>query len=63
MLDLENTLKKPDDPEALAEPLTLVRNYKRHRVWDIKEYVCAQNNRDGADAQGRGFVDLERRTK
>jgi hypothetical protein len=47
------------DAEALLEPLTLVRNYKRHRDWDIKEYVCTQNNRDGADAQGRGFVNLD----
>jgi hypothetical protein len=48
------------DPQALLEPLVLVRNYKRHRDWDIKEYVCQQNNRDGADEQGRGILDLSR---
>jgi hypothetical protein len=48
------------DPKALLEPLILVRNYKRQRDWDLKEYVCAQNNRDSADAQGRAGLDLER---
>lgn len=56
-LEIRNTFR---DPEALVEPLTLVRNYKRHRDWDIKEYICAQNNRDSADAQGHGHVDLGR---
>lgn len=48
------------DPKALLEPLMLVRNYKRHTDWDIKEYVCTQNNRDSADAEGRAGLDLER---
>jgi hypothetical protein len=48
------------DRKALLEPLTLVRNYKRHRDWDIKEYVCQQNNRDSADEEGRAGLDLER---
>jgi len=51
---------KLHDPEALQEPLELVRRYKHQPDWDIKEYVCAQNNRDGADAEGRGFVDLKK---
>ena len=56
-LEIRNTFH---DPAALVEPLTLVRNYKRHRDWDIKEYICTQNNRDSADAEGRGDVNLER---
>jgi hypothetical protein len=56
-LEIRNTLR---DPKALVEPLTIVRTYKRQRDWDIKEYVCTQNNRDSADAQGRGDVNLER---
>ena len=56
-LEVRNTLR---DPKALVEPLTIVRTYKRQRDWDIKEYVCTQNNRDSADAEGRGDVNLER---
>jgi hypothetical protein len=56
-LQIRTTLR---DPKVLLEPLTLVRNYKRHLDWDIKEYVCAQNNRDSADEQGRAGLDLER---
>jgi hypothetical protein len=48
------------DAKVLLEPLTLIRNYKRHTDWDIKEYVCQQNNRDSADAEGRAVLDLER---
>ncbi len=48
------------DKKALHEPLTLVRNYKRHLDWDIKEYVCQQNNRDSADTEGRAGLNLER---
>jgi hypothetical protein len=48
------------DRKALLEPLTLIRNYKRHLDWDIKEYVCQQNNRDSADAEGRAGLNLER---
>jgi len=48
------------DPEALAEPWQVVRTYVRHRDWDIKEYVCTQNNRDSADSQGRAGINIER---
>jgi hypothetical protein len=56
-LEIRTTLH---DPKALVEPLTLIRNYKRHLDWDIKEYVCQQNNRDSADAEGRAGLNLER---
>jgi hypothetical protein len=57
-LQIRTTLR---DPKVLVEPLTLVRNYKRQREWDIKEYVCQQNNRDSADEEGRAGLDLEKR--
>jgi len=47
---------KIEDPETFVEPWTIVRTYLRHRDWDIREYICQQNNRDAADEKGRpGF--------
>jgi hypothetical protein len=48
------------DPKALLEPWTVTRVYKRHTDWDIKEYICNQNNRDSADAEGRANINLKR---
>jgi hypothetical protein len=48
------------DPKALAEPWTVTLTYKRHPDWEIKEYICAQNNRDSADSEGRGDMNLKR---
>jgi len=48
------------DPKVLQEPWTVTRPYKRHTDWDMQEYVCAQNNRDSADAQGRAGMNLTR---
>ena len=48
------------DPKALVEPWTVSRTYKRHTDWDIKEYICNQNNRDSADAEGRADINLKR---
>jgi hypothetical protein len=48
------------DPKTLAEPWTATRLYKRHTDWDLKEYICAQNNRDSADAEGRADMNLKR---
>jgi hypothetical protein len=48
------------DPKALAEPWTATRTYKRHTDWELKEYICAQNNRDGADSEGRANMNLKR---
>ncbi len=49
-----------NDPKALAEPWTVTRTYKRHPDWELKEYICAQNNRDSADAEGRADMNLKR---
>jgi len=48
------------DPQALLEPWTVTRVYKRHTDWDIKEYICNQNNRDSADPEGRANINLKR---
>jgi hypothetical protein len=48
------------DPKALLEPWTATRIYKRHTDWDIKEYICNQNNRDSADPEGRANINLKR---
>jgi hypothetical protein len=48
------------DPKALLEPWTVTRVYKRHTDWDIKEYICSQNNRDSADPEGRANINLKR---
>jgi|WetSurMetagenome_2_1015567.scaffolds.fasta_scaffold124026_1 hypothetical protein len=47
-----------DDPEALAQPWTTTRTFKRHRDWTISEYVCEQNNRNLVDANGRAGIVL-----
>jgi hypothetical protein len=56
-LEIQRTIS---DPKALAEPWTVTLTYKRHADWDIKEYICAQNNRDSADSEGRADMNLKR---
>lgn len=33
------------DPDVLAEPLVQTFGYQRKRDWEMREYVCAENNR------------------
>jgi hypothetical protein len=47
------------DPVVLAEPFTSTASY-RHLDDQIREYVCLENNRDGADEQGRPSLNLEK---
>jgi len=56
-LEIKRTIK---DPKVLTEPWTVTLTYKRHADWDIKEYICAQNNRDSADPEGRADMNLKR---
>jgi len=42
-----------DDPKAFAEPFTVTRTYRLRPKWKISEYVCAENNRNKRDAEGR----------
>jgi hypothetical protein len=46
------------DPALFAEPYVMVQNYKLEPEWEMREYVCQENNRDGADAEGRPSMDL-----
>lgn len=46
------------DPELFTTPFTTSMFYKRERDWDIREYICQENNRDAADAEGRPSMDL-----
>jgi hypothetical protein len=41
------------DPEAFTAPVTLSVQYSRRPDWRIREYSCAENNRDAPDASGR----------
>lgn len=46
------------DPALFAEPYVMVQAYTLQPDWEMREYVCQENNRDGADAQGRPIMDL-----
>jgi len=54
-LEIETTLI---DPVVLAEPYTSTISY-RHLDDEIREYICLENNRDGADEKGRPTMNLE----
>lgn len=54
-LEVQTTL---DDPEIFTEPYTSSSFY-RHLDDEIREYICLENNRDGADALGRPSMNLE----
>src|SRR5690554_1423171 len=46
------------DPALFAEPYVMVQAYTLQPDWEMREYVCQENNRDGADEQGRPSMDL-----
>ena len=54
-LRIETTIT---DPEVLAEPLVQQLAFKREPDWDIREYVCAENNRLVDDPDGGANIDL-----
>lgn len=41
------------DPEALQQPWSATFRYRRHREWDLQEYVCAENDRNPVGSDGR----------
>jgi hypothetical protein len=47
-----------DDPKALAKPFSATKVLKRHRDWDIAEYICEQNNRNLSDEKGKAGIIL-----
>jgi hypothetical protein len=46
------------DPKVFTKPWTVTRHYKLHKEFEIKEYVCEENNRNPIDASGRTGVAL-----
>ena len=46
------------DPAVFLEPYTTTAYYRRHRDWQMMEYVCEQNNHDALDAHGNPAFDL-----
>lgn len=48
------------DPAIFAEPFRVTQAYQRKRDWQIREYVCEENNRDAADEQGRPTMNIEK---
>jgi hypothetical protein len=61
-------LEKPDlmivtatitDPALFATPFVQTTPYARHREWQLREYVCQENNRDAADPFGRPSMKLD----
>ena len=45
-----------DDPKALTKPFSSTKVLKRHRDWDIAEYICEQNNRNLATDKGKAGI-------
>jgi hypothetical protein len=43
LLEAEITLH---DPLAFTAPYVTTRRYRRHRDWEISDYVCEENNRE-----------------
>ena len=41
-----------DDPKALVRPWTVTRTYKLKPDWVIKEFICAENDRNPVGADG-----------
>ena len=46
------------DPGLLLEPYVMVQNYTLQPDWEMREYVCQENNRDSVDEEGRPSMDL-----
>lgn len=48
------------DPTLFVGAYQIKTNYMRRRDWQIREYVCEENNRDKADEQGRPSMDISK---
>ncbi|BBC71526.1 conserved hypothetical protein [Altererythrobacter sp. B11] len=46
------------DPEVLAEPYIQNLTFKKKPGWEIREYVCAENNRLVSGEEGAANIDL-----
>ncbi len=50
--DLLEIQMSVQDPEALEEPWVTTRKLRRKPGMEIRDYVCAENNRNRSDANG-----------
>jgi hypothetical protein len=57
--DLLTVEAQISDPALFVGTYRITINYMRKRDWQIREYVCQENNRDGADEQGRPQMNIE----
>jgi hypothetical protein len=48
-----------DDPKAMTRPWTVTRTYKLRPDWTIKEFICAENDRNPIDANGVSGVTIK----
>jgi hypothetical protein len=47
------------DPEIFAKPFSFRQAYLLKPDWEIREYICQENNRDSADEFGRPSMDID----
>jgi hypothetical protein len=55
VLRIETTIT---DPDVLAEPLVQQATFRKEPTWEIREYVCEENNRL-TDEEGGANIDLD----
>jgi hypothetical protein len=56
LMSIETTVT---DPAIFAKPLVMTQKYIREPTWQIREYVCQENNRDAADEFGRPSMSID----
>ncbi len=47
------------DPAIFTQPYVTRQAYVRQPDWEIREYVCEENNRDASDPLGRPSMDID----
>jgi hypothetical protein len=47
------------DPDTFIEPFTTQQAYVLRPDWEIREYICQENNRDAADEFGRPTMNID----
>jgi hypothetical protein len=55
-LTIETTIT---DPTYFTQPFVTRSVFSRKSDWEMREFVCAENNKDGADADGRPMMNLD----
>jgi hypothetical protein len=47
------------DPKVFTKPWTVTRRYEHQPTWELKEFVCAENERNPVGANGQTGVVLQ----